>query len=160
MYSFGEADTVEDLLTRPGMAARLLEHRERQWDDEASYWGSPAGKMLHARCRGLLTPPSKKAGGEVLLSDGLPQELAVPFTFGADGAQLFDTKQHGSLVCGLKLLGLLPEDASKNEYWAPYLVVNGPTEPQTLQFILAPLLRFFVDHDPGATFLRGEGAPV
>ena len=75
----------------------------------------------------------------------------VPFTFGADGAQLFDTKQHGSLVAGLKVLGLQPEDASKNEVWAPYMVVNGPTEPHTLEHILAPLVQFFVNHDPGVS---------
>lgn len=68
---------------------------------------------------------------------------------GGDGAQLFDTKQHGSLVCGLKLLGLNPADASKNDAWATTLVVCGPSEPSTMKHLLASMIQFFVDHDPG-----------
>lgn len=68
---------------------------------------------------------------------------------GADGAQLFDSKQYGALICGLKLQELHPSLASKVEASAPLLVVQGPTEPTTLRFILQDLVDFFLKHDPG-----------
>lgn len=69
---------------------------------------------------------------------------------GADGAQLFDTKQYGALICGLKLQELHPSLASKVEATAPLLVVEGPTEPSSLEHILRDLVEFFLAHDPGA----------
>ena len=220
-YFFGERETVEDLITRPGMIQQILKDRKDLWDDPESFWGSTAGKALNTACGGLFEPPADPSV--------IPEEMAVAFTFGAtclapagaqatpsyplcvhrcdaalasgpigssvlsfpttlppkrlpnptrsyplgsgdhdtyhgcgdgcaggDGAQLFDTKQHGSLVCGLKLLGLHPSQGSKNDAWATTVVVCGPSEPSTLKHILESMLNFFYEHDPGCLMLPGR----
>lgn len=68
---------------------------------------------------------------------------------GGDGAQVFLNKQHGSVIWGLKIQGLHPAFASKNDVWVPLGVVQGPTEPSTMESILQSLLDFFSAHDPG-----------
>ena len=73
-YFFGERETVEDLVTRPGMIQRILEDRKEMWDDPSTYWGSPAGRMLNERCGGIFTPPEDPSV--------VPEEMAVAFTFG------------------------------------------------------------------------------
>lgn len=62
---------------------------------------------------------------------------------------MFLNKQHGSIIWGLKIQGLDPATAAKHESWVPLGVVQGPTEPRTMEFILASLLQFFLEHDPG-----------
>ena len=74
-YYFGEQETVEDLVTRPGMIQRILKDRKDLWDDPASFWGSPAGRMLNERCGGLFTPVDDPTV--------VPEEIAVAFTLGA-----------------------------------------------------------------------------
>lgn len=68
---------------------------------------------------------------------------------GGDGVQLYDTKQYGSVIWGLKLQDRNPTTAAKDDTWAPLGIVEGPTEPRKLDSILARVIQFFTDHDPG-----------
>lgn len=69
---------------------------------------------------------------------------------GGDGAQPYDSKEHSTLLWGLKLQDRDPTVAAKDDTWAPLGMCEGPTEPKNMDSILERILQFFKDHDPGA----------
>jgi hypothetical protein len=59
-------------------------------------------------------------------------------------------KQHGSLIWGLHVQEVPAHLAAKHATWAPLGVVEGPTEPKSMQWMLEEMEYFFYKHDPGA----------
>lgn len=72
---------------------------------------------------------------------------------GADGGQVFKIKSHSTLVVGLRRLDVGAEFRGKQMTWAPLIVIEGPTEPPTLNHILRPTVKYFCDHNPGVLTL-------
>eukprot|EP00892_Ulva_mutabilis_P005904 jgi/Ulvmu1/3686/UM017_0102.1 len=120
------------------MLPAILSHRKEAFEDPESFWNSPAGRELNARCGNKFDETSIKA-----------DEFAVLVSLGADGGQLFVNKQHGALIWGIRLQELHDGMAAKNDTWAPLGVVEGPTEPNRLDSVLESLEDFFLAHDPG-----------
>ena len=77
------------------------------------------------------------------------RENALHAHAGADGAFILLNKQHGSIIWGLKIHGMHPAFATKNDTWIPLGVVQGPTEPKMMESILQSFLEFFMAHDLG-----------
>lgn len=136
-YYFGESKTVRSLLREPGFLDQLKDAQKRARADPASFWRTPAGRSLDKACGYKFTKPRN-------------DEIAVLFSFGGDGGQMFDNKQYGTLVWGLRLLDLPPELSHANNSWAPLGLVQGPNEPTRMEGLLEPLVKFFARHDPGA----------
>jgi hypothetical protein len=68
---------------------------------------------------------------------------------GADAGQIFNNRAWSTTVIGLRRYDLHPDSRAKKFAWIPIIVLEGPTEPLSLQFILRPLIDFFKKHDPG-----------
>lgn len=67
-------------------------------------------------------------------------------------------KQHGSIVWGIRMQELHPAMAAKHDAWAPLGVVQGPTEPRSMDGILSSAVDFFARHDPGVQLAVGTVA--
>lgn len=135
-YYFGEEETVTALLRQPGFLDQLRTAQRRSQSDEASFWHMPAGLALDKACGHKFTNPAA-------------DEVAVLFSFGGDGGQMFVNKQYGTLIWGLRLHDLPPELAHANTSWAPLGLVQGPNEPTRMAGLLKPVVEFFAKHDPG-----------
>lgn len=70
VWYFGDEETLADLLSKDGILEAMLSHRKATWTDPAGYWASPAGQMINARCRGLMS------------NTDLSDEIVVPVTAG------------------------------------------------------------------------------
>lgn len=171
VYYFGDRECLMHLLTTPGMLESIVAHRAASSDDPCSFLNTPAGRALDAACGfkftnpGLMelaimftlgTAPQARCGASRPRLNGYVLVVNVPRLYvdpclaaGGDGAQVFINKQHGSIIWGLKIHGMHPEFAAKNDVWVPLGLVQGPTEPTTMGSILHSIIEFFAAHDPG-----------
>ena len=62
---------------------------------------------------------------------------------------MFKKKSHSTFVIGIRRLDVGAEYRGKKGTWAPVIVLEGPTEPPNLQWILQELVAAFVAHAPG-----------
>ena len=49
-FYFGDKETFVDLVCKPDMLPAMLSHRKEAFKDPESFWNSPAGRELNARC--------------------------------------------------------------------------------------------------------------
>ena len=166
VYYFGEAEVVTELLSKPGMIQAIRKHRQTSKNEAWTFMGSPAGRALDKACKFKFSNPGAR---ELAIVFSLGKQAAASMCLhtschrhdiacgrkgqhanaGGDGAQIFLNKQHGSIIWGLKIHGMHPAFAAKNDTWIPLGVVQGPTEPKMMESILQSLLEFFMAHDPG-----------
>lgn len=55
------------------------------------------------------------------------------------------------MVLGIRRYDLDPAFNAKDFSWAPLIVLEGPTDAPTYDYILRPTVDFFDQHDPGET---------
>lgn len=72
---------------------------------------------------------------------------------GGDAGKIFNCRAWSSTVLGLRRFDLDPAANAKDFSWAPLIILQGPTEPVTFEYILAPSVDFFYCHDPGVFWL-------
>ena len=150
---------MTELLSKPGMIQAILSHRLSSKTEAWTFMGSPASRALDEACKfkfsnpgvgelGVVFSLGKQVAASMCLHmytschshDIACRENALHTHAGGDGAQIFLNKQHGSIIWGLKIHGMHPAFAAKNDTWIPLGVVQGPTEPKMMESILQSLL--------------------
>lgn len=161
MYQLDVRETVLDLMDPIWEDLQpYLKQRQDDFDDAATFWGSPAGRCLDEATGFKFSRP---APDEVAIPFGLgmlsgthsSESMAVSHSnvctrAGGDGVQIFTNKVYGTLVVGLRITEAPAGMIAKNVSWAPVCIVQGPTEPKSLHDILAAIKGFFEAHDPGS----------
>ena len=58
VYYFGDRASIVDLICKPGVYDAITSNREKSFDEEGTFWASPAGKALDEACGFKFSAPA------------------------------------------------------------------------------------------------------
>ena len=133
LWFFSPLLFINRLMADPKLAPHLYKQRHRTYNDDQSFWGSPAFQHLNSALGGRLTQTDS------------PFKTLV-FGIGIDGVQLLNWGSRTATVVGLKCEDLPPSLAFKNSATFPVMIIEGKQEPHVMNHALQLVIDFFKKH--------------
>lgn len=136
LWFFSPELFLRRLFGNPDLSQHLFWQRHRSVNDDQTYWGSPAFKLLDQDVDGALTQPRNFK--TILLG------------IGADGVQLLNWGTRTATLIGLRCEDLPGHLRAKKVATFPVIIIEGKSEPHVLTHALRLVVSWFRTYS-GAT---------
>lgn len=141
-WDLGIHNALAKFLEDPEIREHIKSRAHRTTDDHCTYFGSPSFATLNSDCAGILTQVDAPANTMLV-------------SLGGDGVQLLNWGARTATVIALKCEDLPPHLIQTGRAVSPLIIIEGPSEPSTLNHVLQNTASFLVDHAPSSA---GQGA--
>lgn len=136
MWDLGIERAMKKFLEDPEIRQCIKEKLHRTVNDPSSFYGSPAFKDLNDDCAGALM---------------MANVLTMLISIGGDGVQLLNWGTRTATVISMKCEDLPMHLVQTGRAVTPIIIIEGPTEPATLDHILRGTADFLGAHAPSHT---------
>lgn len=136
MWDLGIESAMAKFLEDPEIRQCIKDKLHRTTADPQTYYGSQAFKNLNDDCAGALM---------------MHNVLTMLISIGGDGVQLLNWGKRTATVIAVKCEDLPMHIVQTARAVAPLIIIEGPTEPGTLDHILKHTVDFLCDHAPSRT---------